>query len=788
MDWEQMPVGAKYFGASVPRTEDPRLLRGHARYVDDITLPGLLHATIVRSPHAHARIRGIDRHAAQAHPGVARVFCFNDLSDWMQPMPISGAAPPSLDTRLGIRERPTPQYPLARDIVRYAGEPVAVIVARSRAEAEDAADLMEIDYDPLPAVIDTQAAVNPDSPCVYPDWGDNVTLSFSHRLGDPDAAMAAADVVVRETFRVQRYSGTPVECRGMVVEPHPVEQRLTIWNATQFPHFVQRALVSVLGWPAHRIRVVAPDVGGGFGVKASSYPEDILIPLAAMLLGRPVKWIEDRREHFMASIHSREQVHDIEIAAMRDGRIVAIRDRFLVDQGAYNPWGVVQSYNTVAHMLGLHRIANFSADVRMVITNKTPHAPYRGAGRPEAVFVMDRAVDRLARALNMDPAEIRRRNFITEAEMPYDTGQIYRDGQPLIYDTGNFPEALDKALQAIGYDTFRAEQDGLRAQGIYRGVGISSYVEGTGVGPYEGATVYVDHSGGVVVATGACSQGQGHETTFAQLAADAIGVTPDQVTVINADTAAIPMGVGTFASRSAVVAGSAVNEAAERVREKLAEAAGSLMEAAPDDIEIDDGQAFVRGVPQSAIPLARVVQSALPTYASPSPVDADFTATVYRQVPTVTYASAVHVALMEVDIETGVVKLLRYVVSHDCGRIINPTIVDGQIYGGVAQGIGGGLFEEYVYDENGQLLSGSMLDYLVPTATDVPSIDLIHLEYPSTRNPLGIKGVGEGGAVSPPAAIANAVEDALKLFDVCVREAPLTPERVRNLIKQGQGG
>ena len=780
-------MGVKYFGASVPRTEDPRLLRGQARFVDDITLPGLLHATIVRSPHAHARIRGIDSQAARAHPGVAGVFCFDDLREWMQPMPISGAAPPPLAARLNIRERPTPQYPLAEDVVRYAGEPVAVIVARSRAEAEDAADLMAIDYEPLPAVVDTEGAVQPDSPCVYPTWSDNVNLSFSHRLGDPDAAIAAADVVVRETFRVQRYSGAPVECRGMVAEPHPVEQRLTIWNATQFPHFVQRALVAVLGWPAHRIRVAAPDVGGGFGVKASSYPEDMLIPLVSLLLKRPVKWIEDRREHFMASIHSREQVHDIEIAAMRDGRIVAIRDRFLVDQGAYNPWGIVQSYNTVAHMLGLHRIANFAADARMVITNKTPHAPYRGAGRPEAVFVMDRAVDRLARALDMDPADIRRRNFVTEAEMPYDTGQLYRDGQPLVYDTGNFPEALEKALQAIDYDAFRAEQDGLRAQGVYRGVGLSSYVEGTGVGPYEGATVYVDHSGGVVVATGACSQGQGHETTFAQLAADAIGVTPDQVTVINADTAAIPMGVGTFASRSAVVAGSAVNEAAGRVREKLALAAASLMEAAADDIDIDDGQAFVRGVPQSAVPLARVVQSALPTYAGPSAVEADFTATVYRQVPTVTYASAVHAALVEVDIETGFVKLLRYVVSHDCGRIINPTIVDGQICGGVAQGIGGGLFEEFVYDDNGQLLSGSMMDYLVPTATDVPAIDLIHLEYPSTRNPLGIKGVGEGGAVSPPAAIANAVEDALRPFDVCVRQGPLTPERVRNLIKQGQG-
>jgi carbon-monoxide dehydrogenase large subunit len=366
--------------------------------------------------------------------------------------------------------------------------------------------------------------------------------------------------------------------------------------------------------------------------------------------------------------------------------------------------------------------------------------------------------------------------------MPYDTGQLYRDGQPLIYDTGNFPEALDKALTAIGYDAFRAEQEALRARGIYRGIGIASYVEGTGVGPYEGATVAVDASGGVVVVTGACSQGQGHATTFAQLAADALGVPLEQVTVLSADTAVLPFGVGTFASRSAVVGGNAVSEAARRVRDQLAQAAGALMEAAPEDIEIDEGHVYVRGVPQSAVPLARVVQSALPTFAGPGLVEADFEATVYRPVPTVTYASAVHVVLVEVDVETGRVTLLRYVVAHDCGRIINPTIVDGQIRGGVAQGIGGGLYDDLVYDEAGQLLTGTLMDYLLPGTREIPEIELIHLEYPSPRNPLGIKGVGEGGAIAPPAAIANAVEDALRPFDVCVRETPLSPERVRRLV------
>jgi carbon-monoxide dehydrogenase large subunit len=779
-------VGVRYFGASVTRREDPRLLRGSGRYVDDLKLPGLLHATLVRSPHARARIRSVSVERARSHPGSAGVFRFEDLAAWMRPMPTAGAAPPALEKRLGISSRRTPQYPLARDVVRYVGEPVAVVVAGSRAEAEDIAELVEIDYEPLLAVVDTEAALAPDAPRLYPEFDDNAVLRFTHRVGDADAAIASADLVISERFRMHRYTGAPIECRGIVVEPQAVDQRLTMWSATQFPHFIQNALVEVLGWPANRIRVVAPDVGGGFGVKASMYPEEILLPLIALQLDKPVKWIEDRREHFMASIHSREQVHYIDIAAKRDGTIVAVRDRLLVDQGAYNPWGIVQPYNTAAHMPGMFRVPNYSVEAQMVLTNKTPHAPYRGAGRPEAVFVMDRAVDRLARELDMDPADIRRKNFVTADEMPYDTGQLYRDGEPLVYDSGDFPEALEKALDAIGYDAFRAEQDALRARGIYRGIGISSYIEGTGVGPYEGATVYVDTSGGVVVATGACSQGQGHETTFAQLAADAIGVPVEQVTVINADTAAIPAGIGTFASRSAVVAGSAVNEAAARVRAKLAQAAGALMEAAPDDIDIDDGQAFVRGAPQSAVPLSRVVRSALPTYASPGPVEADFEATVYRQVPTVTYASAVHVALVEVDVETGMVQLLRYVVSHDCGRVINPMIVDGQIAGGVTQGIGGGLYEELRYDDAGQFLSGSLMDYLLPTTVEVPHIDLIHLEYPSPRNPLGIKGVGEGGAISPPAAIANAVEDALRPFGVCVRETPLSPERVINLIRQGQ--
>ncbi|MBI4587623.1 MAG: molybdopterin-dependent oxidoreductase, partial [Candidatus Rokubacteria bacterium] len=455
---------------------------------------------------------------------------------------------------------------------------------------------------------------------------------------------------------------------------------------------------------------------------------------------------------------------------------------FLLDQGAYNPWGIVQPYNTVGHMLGPFRIRNFSVEARSVVTNKTPHAPYRGAGRPEAVFVMDRIVDLLAREIGLDPAEVRRRNFVRSDELPYDVGLLYRDGNPLVYDSGDFPKALEAALDAIGYAQFRKEQEQLRRQGIYRGIGLSSYVEGTGIGPYEGAVVRLDPSGKVVVATGACSQGQGHETVFAQIAAETLGVPLEDVTVIGGDTGAIPFGVGTFASRSAVLAGNAIAQAGSQVREKLLRAAAALLEARLDDLEVADGRVFVRGVPDRALSFARIIQASLPTFAGPGIAEPSFEASTYQAVPTVTYASAVHAALVDVDPDTGSVTLLRYVVAHDCGRVINPMIVEGQIHGGVAQGIGGGLYEDIAYDGAGQLLTGTFMDYHVPTAAEVPFIETVHLEFPSPRNPLGIKGLGEGGAISPPAAIANAVEDALAPFGVRITETPLTASRIFRLL------
>jgi carbon-monoxide dehydrogenase large subunit len=776
-------VGAKYFGAAVRRREDPRFLRGEARYVDDIKLPGLLHAAFLRSPHAHALIRGLRVEGATAMPGVAGVFTFRDLERWMKPLPLFGAVPAGLAAAIRVDFRQAPQYALCRDRARHVGEIVAMVVAASRAEAEDAVDRLEVDWEPLPPVVEARDAARPGSTLLHPEWSTNVAVAFTHAIGDPDTAFARAEVTVSETLRIQRYVGMPIEPRGVVALWDRRDRSLTTWNSTQVAHFVQHGLTTALDLPPHKVRVIAPDLGGGFGTKASGYAEDVLVPLAAIVLGRPVKWTEDRREHMMGAAHARHQVHDISLAATRDGVILAVRDRIWLDLGAYNVWGIVLPYNTVAHLLGPHRVRNLQVHVEGVVTCKTPNAPYRGAGRPETVFAMDRAVDRLAATLDLDPAEVRRRNYLRGDELPWDLGMPYRDGNPLVYDTGDFRAVLDAALHAADYEAFRRQQAALRARDVWRGIGISGYVEGTAIGPYEGVTVKVDLAGRVVVATGAVSSGQGHETSFAQVAADALGVPLEWVTVIGGDTAAVPFGVGTFASRSAVTAGSSIVDACRQVRAKLVQAAAALLEAAPADVEIEDGQVAVRGAPASAVPLARVVQASLPTFARPGVAAPDFEASAYHHVPTVTYASAVHVAQVEVDVGTGHVTLQRYVVAHDCGKVINPLIVEGQVHGGVAQGVGGALFEEMVYDEQGQLLTGSLMDYLVPSATDLPPIETVHLEYPSPRNPLGAKGLGEGGAISPPAAVANAIEDALRPLGVRITETPVSPARLLALIE-----
>src|SRR3989441_517818 len=477
-------MGAKYFGAAVKGREDPRFLRGEARYGADVKLSGMLHAAFLRSPHSHARILAIHAAAARALPGVAAVFTFAELERWMKPLPIFGAPPPGLAAAIRFDVRQAPQWALCRDRARYVGEIVAMVVAESRARAEDAVGLIEVEWEPLPPVADMVEAGEAGSPLIHPEWGTNVAVSFTHAIGDPDAAFAGADVVVSETFRIQRYVGMPIEGRGVVAVWDRRDGTLTTWNSTQVPHFVQQGLTTTLGLPPHKIRVIAPDLGGGFGTKASGYAEDALVPIASIVLSRPVKWIEDRREHMAGAAHARHQAHTISLAAKRDGTIVGLRDRIWLDLGAYRLGGIVLPYNRVAPLIAPHRIKSMRVDVRGVVTNKPPNAPYRGAGRPEAVFAMDRAVDCLARELRMDPAEIRRRNYIRADELPYDLGMPYRDGNPLVYDTGDFPAALEGAFVAAGYDEFRKEQERLRAAGVYRGIGVSGHGEGTAIGPF----------------------------------------------------------------------------------------------------------------------------------------------------------------------------------------------------------------------------------------------------------------------------------------------------------------
>jgi carbon-monoxide dehydrogenase large subunit len=675
---------------------------------------------------------------------------------------------------------------LAQGKVHYVGEPVAIAVAEDRHRAEDAVDEIAVDYEILPAVVDPDDALKAGATLVHDESEDNVVFSFQVSKGNVDQAMRNAPHTLRDRFRHHRYCAAPLECRGVVAWLEPKTNILTVWSSTQMPHLVRRQIAAQLQLPEETVRVIAPDIGGGFGPKVFVYPEEILVPFLALQMGRPVKWIEDRREHFISTAHGRDQVHDVEIAFDDAGRILGLRDRFLLDNGAYNPMGLTDAYNTAAHLQGPYKIPNLSVSGTCVSTNKVPNAPYRGAGRPEAVFVMERLIDKIAARLALDPAEARRHNFVAPEEMPYDAGILYRDGEPIRYDSGNYPETLARALNAAGYEALRQKQLEERRRGRYLGIGIGCYVEGTGVGSFEGARVRIDASGRLAIATGATGHGQGHETIFAQIAADLWGINPDDVSLVEGDTSSIEFGCGTFGSRSTVNVGAALFEASARLKEKVLKLAAHLLEANRDDLEIGSGKVFVRGMAQRSVSFGELARAAVPGWASklPEGLTPGLEETFYFVPATVTWANAAHVAVIEIDIETGTIKLLDYVVAHDAGKLINPLLVDGQIHGGVAQGIGAAIYEEIVYDQSGQLLSGSFMDYLLPGALEVPRIKTVHLESLSPRNPLGTKGLGEGGAIAPPAAIANALADALSPFAAQVDEIPLTPNRVLDLIRR----
>jgi carbon-monoxide dehydrogenase large subunit len=786
-------IAPSYIGQSLLRREDRRLLQGQGQFIADLVLPRMLHMVVVRSQVAHARIRGVDLSRARTMPGVAIALNGADLLKLLPPVPEGQISMPTKWATVIQHKFLNPQEPLlAHDKVRHVGEAIAVIAAETRDQAEDAAEQVVCDLDELPAVINPEAALSAESPILHDRFGTNLIGEISVGRGDVETAFAAAPHRLKRRFYHHRYAAIPMECRGVVALYDPRTDSATIWSSTQVVHWVRREAAALLGLPEARVRCVALDVGGGFGGKGHVYPEDLLVTFLARRLAHPVRWIEERREHMMSATHSRDQLHDVEAAYDDDGHILALRDDYIVDCGAWNPIGSGVAYNTAVHLTGPYKIENLAASGRIVVTNKVPNAPYRGAGRPEAAFAMERTIDLVAHSLGLEPAEIRRRNMIAADEMPYRVGIPYRDGEPIVYDSGDYPGALEKALDAVGgVAAFRERQQRARTAGRYLGLGIGCYIEGTGVGPFESAFVRIDPSGKIYVSCGAAPQGQGMETIFSQVVADLWKVAPEDVVLSFADTASIAIGFGTMASRSTVTASAAMHVASGRLRDKVFAIAAHMLECAPADLELrrvsGSSGVGVVGVPGAQVSLVQVAAAARPGWEPTRPpgIEAGLEETCYWQPETVTWSYAVHAAIVEIDSETGRVTVDDYAVAHDCGVVVNPMLVEGQIMGGAAQGLGGILCEAIAYDKDGQLLSGSLMDYALPTASDIPPFKIAHQHSPSPLNPLGVKGVGEGGAVAPPAAIANAVCDALASFGVEVNTTPIRPEHLLRALRRG---
>ncbi|MEJ2084462.1 MAG: xanthine dehydrogenase family protein molybdopterin-binding subunit [Acidobacteriota bacterium] len=773
----------RFFGERITRNEDRRLLTGQALFVDDVDLPGMLHVAFVRSQMAHARILGVERGRAAEMPGVVAVYTAEDLGSYWRHGPL--LVPPPPIERCEFHERT--QVTLARDKVRHIGESIAMVVAESRYEAEDAAEEIFVDLEPLPAVVDLEQAVSADATRVHDDLDSNIGAHVIQEKGNYQQARARADVVVKRRFHYDHGTAAAMENRGIVADWDARSQRLTVWDTTQAPIPIRNGLAAMLELSESQVRVVAPFIGGGFGPKIMMfYPEEMLIPWLSCQLGRPVKWIEDRQENFFATTQERDQVHETEMALDSEGRILGIHDVYLHDNGAYNPYGLTVPINSQCTLLGPYDIPSYYSEFRSVFTSKPIVTPYRGAGRQHGVFVIERLLDIAARQIGIDRTEIRRRNFIAPDAFPYDNEIIYQDFAPLVYDSGDYEPILDKALEIIGYRQFvDHDQAALRAQGRHVGIGVVAYVEGTGIGPYEGARVQVESSGHVTVVTGIGTQGQGHMTSYAQIVADQVGVDVREISVVTGDTDQFHWGAGTFASRGAVVAGNAIHAAAQSVRHKILKLAAERLEVSPDDLELGDGQVRVKGIPQSAIPLGQLAIEANPMRGAVSPgTEPGLEATSYFGPERGATASGVHAMIVEVDVDTLQVRIDRYVVVHDCGRVINPLILEGQVQGGVAQGIGNAFYEQLVFDENGQLLNASLMDYLLPTALEVPRIESGHLETPSPLNPLGVKGAGEAGAIPVGPLFAQAVEDALASSGLEILEIPVTPSRLWELSRK----
>ena len=775
-------MATRNFGAPIRRNEDARLLRGQALFVDDVELPGMLHAAFLRSNLAHATIRSIDVSAARAREGVVAVYTAEDLGAYWAPGPLLVPPPPIA----GLIFNQRTQVPLAKGKVRHVGEPLAVVLAQSRYLAEDALADIAVELDPLPAIVDLETAGAETSGRVHEDVRGNVAAHVRQSRGNYAATRARADRIIARRFRYDHGASSPIETRGIVANWDARGNQLTVWDTTQGPVFLRNGLAAMLGLNERNVRVIAPFVGGGFGPKIMLfYPEEVVIPWAAKKLNRPIKWIEDRLEHFFATTQERAQIHDAEIALARDGRILGIKDTFLQDTGAYNPYGLTVPINSQISILGPYVVENYESIFTAVFTNKPIVTPYRGAGRQHGVFVIERLMDIAAHELKLDRTDIRRRNFIPTDAFPYNNELINQDFAPLEYDSGDYGAVLDKTLDMIGYRRFLAEeQPRLRAAGRHVGIGLVCYVEGTGIGPYEGAKVQVQANGKVSIATGIGTQGQGHFTSFAQIAADQLGVEVADIDVVTGDTDQFYWGAGTFASRGAVVAGNAVHAAALGVRQKILKLAAEHFECAEEDLEIANGEVSVVGVPGQAIKLGALALKANPMRGAVRPgTEPGLESTQYFGPPSGTTANGAHAMIVEVDPQTFALNVLKYVVVHDCGTVINPLILAGQVHGGVAQGIGNAFYEQLVFDDDGQLLNASLADYLLPTALEVPNMEIGHTVTPSPLNPLGIKGAGEAGAIPVGPLFAQAIEDALGLLPkgIELNEIPLSPNRLFEL-------
>lgn len=786
----------RYIGRSVQRFRDPFFVTGKGKFVADVYLPGMLHAAILRSPYAYAKINSINTKKASRHPGVVAVVTGIEAAKLSKPIPF-------MYSPTGFGSKTADVYGLATDRARYVGEPVAAVVAVNKLVAYEALELVEVDYTPLTPVVDAERALEPGSPLVYEPWGDNLLLKMSFRGGDVDRAFKEADYVIKDSLKSHRYTGVPIEPRAYVADYDRANGKLTLYATTQQPHPLRTTLAAALDIPENNIRVIQPDVGGAFGVKTPPYQEEILLPILAISTGKPVKWVEERRENFLAGGHAREMVHHFEVAFNRDGRVVGLREKMIADTGAPSPligWGM--AFVGAIHIPGVYKIENVEVESLMVVTNKAPWNAYRGYGKENSNLLMERCMDLVARKLGISPIETRLKNFVQPHEFPFK--QV--SGQVL--DSGDYPKVLNRLLQMSEYDELREERERLRRQGKYVGIGVvfevapggaclpDSYITG-----YDGTTVRVAPTGKVTVLTGITSPGTGNETMIGQVVADELGTSIGDVSVIQGDTDRCPYGLGNFSDRSTIVGASSAMLAAKDIREKMLKVAASMLEASPEDLDIEESRIFVKGVPSKFLKFADVSQAIYRRpYDCAIDIEPGLEATRYFRTLNAThipdeqgristypsYPNMAHLAFVEVDGETGEVKILKYAAVHDCGFVMNPMMVEGQLHGGIVQGIGGALYENLVYDDSGQLLTTTFMDYPIPTSMEVPRIEVANHETKSPFTPYGTKGVGESGPVGAPSVLISAVEDALSSLGVKITELPLTPNKVWELIRDAK--